>query len=274
MKDTASQFHCQGFYVATPSGVLLASANIASEPQELIPVLQDGLAKWKRMSAERRLLPQLPEAKDGAIGAAGHELYPKDGLVLRATTRSLPHRSLRESDGTSHPKFYRLDHAWFRKDEAKSFLPEKFAAGAKHHVPKALIERLATYHLGTNVDGINGIRKETIKEAQLGVEVVSVDMNVATLRLEGACWTDGWSWTARGENVGYRCKLLGKATYDWQLEQFTSFELVAVGLRKFGKQEVPRGAPNPLPLGVVFRLAGHTTADRQPPKFWKDYGWK
>lgn len=273
MQDGVDRFHVQGFYVATPSGTLLASSNVVSEPEQLLKILRQGLAQWQRLPPRERLLPEPPDPKLATIGGAGAELFPADGLALRVVTRSLPHPRFTAYVGTSHPKYYRLDHAWFRKDEARSFLPDAPAVGGKHTVPVPLVERLAAFHLGTNVDGASGIRKETIKEARLEATVRAVTDGVVQLELEGATWTDGWSWTARNENVGYRCTLLGHAVYDLGKDRFTAFELVAVGMRTFGREELPAGAPNPMPLGVVLRLAENTPAGRQPPKFLKAYGW-
>ena len=48
---------------------------------------------------------------------------------------------------------YNQDYAWFRKSEARAFLPEQPIKGAKRKVKRDLVERLARFHF---VDLVRG----------------------------------------------------------------------------------------------------------------------
>src|SRR5262249_40897753 len=157
--------------------------------------------------------------------------YPEGGLVLTEITRALPYEPASgpryEKAIASHPRYARLDHAWFRKAEARQFLPTRIEAGATHQVPRKVLDRLVRFHLGTNTDTIAGpFGEKTIKEARLTATIVAVKDGQVECHLEGRTWVDGPQDSADLKHSGYRANLLGRLVYDRKGERFVAFELV------------------------------------------------
>lgn len=271
--------HTQGMYVLTPAGQVLGSVHQWDQPKLYVAMLKRSLVKWRDLSPDRRRLPYAPDRSKGRLGdPLRTSLYPEDGLVLTEITRALPYEP--ESGPrynramASHPAYTRLDHAWFRKKEARKFLPAKIEPGATHEVPQDILDRLARCHLGTNTDTIAGAFGEgTVKGARLTVAVAGVAGDRAECRMEGATWVYGPQESADGKNSGYQANLLGRMVFDLKNERFKEFELVALGIREHGGSEVRNDTPNPIPLGVLLTLSGTKPADRVPPSYIERYGW-
>lgn len=251
----------QGHYMVTPSGELLASASMGNG-EVFAGLMEEALKKWEAMPREKRLLSEELDPKASEAWKKGDRLYPEDGLVLRSVSRDL--KRARWPD-------WNLDYAWFRKEEARRFLPAEIEVGAEYTVPEELVGRLVRFHLIDNVYGLNYtcFPKEAVKKAELNVKVESVDGVQAHLVLEGETVAD----TQVPETIGFAPKLMGKATWNTEKQAFTKFELVAVGLRHgLGNCNLRRD-PTPAPMGIVFTLADDTPAERLPPAFVSRYEW-
>ncbi len=271
--------HTQGMYMLTPSGRVLGMMHQWDQPALYVKMLKRGLERWAEVPAEERRLSRPPARDRGRLGnIMKSELYPADGLVLREITRALPYEPALgpryDKAIASHPVYARLDQAWYRKQEARQFLPARIEPGAGHAVPRKVLNRLVLFHLGTNTDTIAGpFGDNTIREARLAVAVVAVNGHLAELTLQGATRVDGPQDSADGKNSGYRANLLGRAVYDLKAERFVEFDLVALGIRHHGGNEVRQDTPNPIPLAVLLTLAGTSPADRLPPAYLDRYGW-
>ena len=125
----------QGIYAVAPSGKLLASMN-HNNPRRVAKMLRTALEAWKAMPKAKRL----EGAPVGDAPWRWERLYPEDGLVLRVNTRDLPRNDsfddVREANWKS--KAWNQDYAWFRKAEARSFVPDERSVGATQHVDFAL----------------------------------------------------------------------------------------------------------------------------------------
>ena len=251
----------QGHYAVAPSGELLAASSSAN-PEVLVEMMKQGLAKWETLTREERLLPKSPDPKAAENWRLQENLYPDDGLVLRVVARDRTRERWPDSN---------LDYAWFRKDEARAFLPAEPKKDAKHNVPRELVQRLACFHLLDNVHALNYtfFPKEAIEQAQLTTTVVSVVGDLVTLDLEGATRAS----LVSPKKIGYEPKLLGRATFNLKERKFVAFELVAVGLRWGLGNCNQRHDPTPALMGIVFTLAGDSQAERLPPAFVSRYGW-
>jgi hypothetical protein len=271
--------HTQGMYVLTPSGKVLGMVHQWSRPDLYVALMRRGLARWKQLSPKERRLAKTPDRNEGRLGDVMRaDLFPRDGLVLTEITRALPYEPLvgprYKEIIASHPKYCRLDHAWLRKDEARQFLPEKIEKGASQRLPRTVLDRLVRFHLGTNTDTIAGpFGEDTIKEARLTVVVVGVTGDRAECRLEGRTVVDGPQDSADRKNSGYASNLLGRAVYDLKAERFVEFDLVALGIRHHGGNEVRKDTPNPIPLGVLLTLSGQSQVSHFPPAYLERYGW-
>jgi hypothetical protein len=265
----------QGVYVATPAGKLLASVN-SSDPREVEEVIRKGLKRWEELPPGQRTLAENLDPKKAEQWQRRERMYPQDGLVLRVVCRDLPRQGAGEV-----PKQWRdawnIDYAWFRKEEARSFVPVEFQPGATRAVPRELVERLARLHL------VDSVRAQTEPFDKLDVaraEITAAVVEVAdagrrvSLRLDGATRTSH-EVANKEENRGYDAKLMGRAVYDTKLERFTSFELLAVGSRwgatTCNMRVSDRG---PAPMAVILTVAGDSPAERLPPGFLGWYGWQ
>jgi hypothetical protein len=251
----------QGHYAVAPSGELLAASS-SSDSKVLVEMMKQGLAKWATLPREKRLLPKSPDPKAAENWRRKEKLYPDDGLVLRVVARDQKRERWPDSN---------LDYAWFRKDEARALLPVKLKKGAKHDVPRELVQRLARFHLLDNVHALNYtfFPKEAIEKARLTSTVIQVKGDLVSLSFEGETRASMVS----PEKIGYEPKLLGLATFNLTEQKFVSFELLAVGLRWGLGNCNQRHNPAPALMGIVFTLAGDSQAERLPPAFFSRYGW-
>lgn len=256
----------QGAYAVTPSGMLLASAN-TPDPRDVAHLLRLALEKWKSLAREQRLLPEAPDPRAADNWRRWAKLYPRDGLVLSVVCRDLP----REDIPDQWRDAWNQDYAWFRQDEARRFLPAALNEGATQKVPRELVERLVRFHLVDNVRARNydAFPKECIESA-LQTTVTRVRGDLVSLRIEGATRVV----VTAPENRGYTPKLLGHATYDRRKGSFTTFELLALGMRwGAGNCNQRQDDPGPAPMGVLLTLAGKGHSEQLPPAFISHYGW-
>jgi hypothetical protein len=271
----------QGTYAVTPSGELLASVN-SNDPRRIARLLQSALVKWDELARVDRL--QAKDPKEQATGLQRAErYYPKGGLVLHVYSRDLPRADIGPG---WQGKAWNQDYAWFKKEEARQFLPTDVRVGQTHQLPAALVRRLARAHLIDNVRGQTAAFDDRhVEKARLSAAVVGVERGVVSLRLQGLTRTAAeGTWSIGGlrdrrarapQKRGFDADLLGKATYDLKQERFLTFELVAVGSRWGATQfNVRRDDLGPAPMGVLFTLAGDSPAERVAPAFFREaYGW-
>jgi hypothetical protein len=271
----------QGTYAAAPSGVLLASIN-SNDPRRVARVLRAALAAWEKLPRADRLLAGDPRGRAAGFRRA-ERYYPEGGLVLHVYSRDLPRE--RVAAGW-RGKAWNQDYAWFKKEEARQFLPDDPRPGRKQDLPAALVRRLARAHLVDNVRGQTApYDDEHVEKARLTAEVTGVDRGVVSLRLAGrtrAAAEGTWSVgglrggrTRTPQKRGFDAALLGKATYDLKRGRFLTFELLAVGSRWGATRfNVRRDDPGPAPMGVLFSLAGDSPSERVAPAFFREaYGW-
>ena len=251
----------QGHYAVAPSGELLASSS-SSNYKVLVEMMKQGLAKWATLPREKRLLPKPPDPKAAENWRRKEKLYPDDGLVLRVVARDQKRERWPDSN---------LDYAWFRKDEVRALLPAKLKKGAKHEMPRELVERLVRFHLLDNVHALNYtfFPKEAVEKARLTSTVLEVKGGLVSLSFEGETRAS----LVSPKKIGYEPKLLGRATFNLKEQKFVSFELLAVGLRWGLGNCNQRHNPTPALMGIVMTLAGDSQAERLPPAFVSRYGW-
>lgn len=251
----------QGHYAVTPSGILLAASSHL-DADAVAAMLEEALEKWEALPREQRLLPKAPDPAVAEGWRKQEQQYPEDGLVLRVFSRDLERKRWPD---------WNQDFAWFRKAEARGFLPNDPKPGDRYAVPRDLVERLVQFHLLDNVYALNYtfFPKEAIENAGLTAIVNDVDSARISLRFEGATRA-----AIKGDKaIGFAPKLLGKASWSLEQERFTAFELVAVGDRWGLGSCNRRSNPKPAPMGIVFTLANDRPADRLPPAFLSRYGW-
>jgi hypothetical protein len=283
----------QGVFMATPNGMLLAGSHEAiHDARKVEKLLRQGLEKWVKLSPAERLMSREVFAKAVADMAEvdAKSLYPQDGLVLSVICRDLP-RSPKPSTSPSR-NAYNVDYAWFRKGEARAFVPEKPAKGARQDVPRDLVDRLARFHFVDLVRGHTAsFPQKAVERAELSAEVIEVKDSLVSLSYKGRTRTsevhDGvhieGKWNAKSPGIpepqtrGIDARLVGRAVYDLKADRFVSFELVGQSERWGGNAyngRLDERDFGPAPLGFVLKLAGDSPAEGVAPMFFRSYGWK
>lgn len=244
-------------------------------------MMREALTKWNAMSTAERMLPMNPSALKAAV-VRGENKYPENGLVLRVFSRDLP----RTGGPTDWRKgTWNQDYAWYSANELVSMLPADIAEGERAAVPMALVSRLARFNFIDNVCGqTSEFPSANVVSAQMDVKVLKVVGKVATIRYTGETKTERTgSWPIRGlgdptavpQRLGVEVKIFGTATYDTTRERFTSFEMLALGIR-FGATQYNgrQDDPGPSPVGYYLTLGGKSPAERVAPSFFWAYGWR
>ena len=284
---------CQGVFVATPSGLLLAGSHESiHDARKVEKLMRQGLEKWGNLSQAERLMTKEVFAR--AVTELGdverRNQYPRDGLMLSVICRDLP-RSPNPNKSPSR-NLYNLDHAWFRKGEARAFLPRQPIRGAKQEVPRDLVERLARFHF---VDLVRGhtmsFPKQAVEYAELTAEVVDLKGHLVSLWYQGRTRTSEahagvhveGKWNANGPGIpdpqtrGVDAKLEGQAVFDLKAEKFLSFDLVVLCDRWGGNAyngRLDERDFGPAPMGIVLKLAGTSAAEQVAPLYFNSYAWE
>ncbi len=250
----------QGTYCFTPAGEVLAAHN-TRDPDLVVRLLRQALARWERLPRQRRLGADEPPRD--AARAENH--YPHGGLVLRQYTRDLgPKRALGD-----YANPWNTDTVWFRAAEARRLVPAAARKGTAQAVPAGLVRRLARLHLLDTVLG-QGVPfpDRAVEEATLTATVTAVAGDRVTLRYTGRTRA-----AAGGRSL--ETTLRGRAVWDRGKEAFTSFELLAEGNRR-GRFPAPyiRGETGAGRIGFAFVLAGDGPGDRSAPAYFAAYGWR
>jgi hypothetical protein len=196
------------------------------------------------------------------------------------------------SAGAGSRNAYNQDYAWFRKGEARAFLPEKPIKCARGDVRRDLVERLARFHFVDLVRGHTAsFPQKAVEHAGLTAEVIDVKSHLVSLGYKGRTRTsevhDGvhveGKWNAKGPGIpepqtrGVDARLEGRAVYDLKAERFVSFEMLVLSERWGGNAyngRLDERDFGPAPMGIVLKLAGDSAAERVPPMFFRSYGWK
>ena len=260
----------QGVYCVAPSGEYLGSAQINFDPKAAIELLTDALAKWDALPQERRLAAQPIDPAGASIRP--NAIFPGDGLVLIESMRDLPRKPPQDAELAGS---WNKDYVWFKKDEARAFLPDRLEKGARHEVPATLVRRLAAHHFVDYVHCIGYPYDDAhIERAALTSTIESVDEGRVEIRLTGTSRTSqkGPRGKAGAENQdqttqwrGVDVTVLGDATWDTTSERFTRFDLVAIGQRWGGVSMTRFADFAKNPIGFEFRLAGDRAIDRTAP---------
>lgn len=280
----------QGTYVFSPNGKLLARINSLSADR-VLAVLDRGLAEWASLpDAERHL-------KDPSQLLPRHRWensYPKGGLVLESIHRDLT--ALAEPTPTSQPATpptgqpnavrakkpvrWNRDHVWFHRSEVEGWIPNPPEPGTERTVAAPLVLRLAQFHLVDNVRGQEGpFAPADIQHAEMQTRVVSVEGSQVQLEITGRTSAESDGEWKLGENDwkhfpnrprSLTTSIVGRATYDRDLGQFSRFELVAIGDAQGGSGL--NGRRKKSQLGFLMRLAPDTPQHRIAPAFADIYG--
>jgi hypothetical protein len=287
-RDAASQFYrniatrhvqglrtTQGTYIVTPSGILLVTVHRVEEA-DLVAFLENGLEQYQQLSKQERL------GTRALASVKRTSFYPDEGLVLKVNLRKFYAQKPvgRAAIGMVEKN---QDFAWYRKEEARRFLPATPREDDVHTVPRQFVERLARFHFTDTVRAFaDPYPARCVKEAWLKASVLEVNDGVVKLRFDGAVRsaqndTPRFGLLSmrgrlpRRAERSFQADLLGYATFDLEKQRFTRFELVALGIQQGGGE---RSSPAAVPIGVALTLARDTPIEHVEPLRLELYGWK
>ncbi len=159
-----------------------------------------------------------------------------------------------------------------------SWLPEDLTVGRSTQLSPDLATRLVRFHLVDNVRGQTlPFAGQEVLQADITIKVIGQAQDQVQLSIQGASraeskgpWTmDKNLWWVSGEHPrGFRTKIYGEALFDLKSQSFTSFEMIAKGIRWGSSPINGRGqSKGPSPIATLFRIAGEKSADRLAPTF-------
>ncbi|MBI2804383.1 MAG: hypothetical protein HYX68_05285 [Planctomycetes bacterium] len=222
---------------------------------------------------------------------------PKNGVVLKVHTRAMARdqkgalRTVKVEDyplwkgnaksftETNHYFGPNTDYMWITESEWRSLFPEKLAKGQKREVGRAIVDRLAIFHLMPRRLTSEGASwsKSQLKKAHLTSIVEEITTSKVRLRLVGfahlgSTYNESQATTPNGPLAfGYEAPLHGRVEFDRKKDAITRFDLFALGdvWGRWGdannkSQTVERPGRNPIP--IAFELAtGASPTERIPP---------
>lgn len=257
----------QGSYTFTADGRFLAAVN-TRDPAQMAEMAHTALARWQQPDDLTGPSPvQLVDTSSPDDG------YPADGLVLEVAARDLP-REVDTRPDDWRKQAWNRDYAWFTRDEAATMAPSGRDVGSLQYAPAAITRRLARFHLRDFVRGEpSAWPEDALHHAELIAEVVAVDGDLIRLALSGSIRLDHEAHWVRPEDgderryrTGFDATLTGEAVWDDRQGAFTAFDLLATGPRWGANQYNNRDDDlGPAPLGIAFKLAGKTPAERTAP---------
>jgi len=259
----------QGTYIVSPAGVLIDFGNVIA-PDKMKSFLENGVKKYNALPRSKQLGASL---KDDLAKSS----YPKDGLVLSVTLRKLYSRQPRTPREKIGVVQWNADFAWFRKHEARQFLPSNPKSGDQYVVPEELVQRLARFHFTDTVRAFaDAYPQRCVKEAKMTATITDVTGQVVSIRFDGKVRTSqddtrSFGRLRRKPQRGYDAKLLGYAKFDLDKMRFLSFDLVAFGTNRGGG--VRANFEDPVKMGVVLELADEGPVYQVEPSHFSSYYW-
>jgi hypothetical protein len=222
---------------------------------------------------------------------------PKNGLILKVHTRAMARNenggyrhvkiedyplkkgNLKSFEDHSHYFGPNTDYMWITEAEWRGLISGKLVQGEKRELSKAVVERLAIFHLMPRRLTSEGASwgKSQLKTARLSLIVEESDANKVRFRAAGfahlgSVYDESQATTPNGPlPFGYEAPLHGIVEFDRRQDRITRFDLVALGdvWGRWGdangkSQTVERPGRNPVP--IAFELAsGASPTERIPP---------
>jgi len=264
----------QGTYVLTAKGKLLGRRNSAN-PDTILAMLNDALAKWRELPADERAAP----TKQLRSTHRWEDSYPEGGLILERFARDIG-----KDPQQPQQKPVNRDAVWFELGEAEGWLPE-FEVGKRMAVTERIVDRMARVVFVDNVRGQTlPFARVELHGCKMHSEVVAVRDNLVDIQITGNTsasakgpWLNGDNyWKPKREwPRTMQTSIFGHATYDRGTRRFTKFELVATGTRTGRTAFNGRSKEEPQSthgIGFLLRLA--KPSYRVAPTFVNMYGAK
>ena len=144
----------------------------------MIALMNRALAKWGGKKTRNIRAFRDTKGKDSNFEFE----FPVGGLILRQTMRDLPRSDVFPQTTDKH----NFDHVWLTRAERDQFAPKSPTLGESWEVSESTVARIARFHTVDQVRGeANCWNRDEVKAAEIKAEVVSMEGNIATVKLSG-----------------------------------------------------------------------------------------
>lgn len=258
----------QGIYVFTADGTVLGYKNAGQDAAFMKTVFRDALKKFDRLPERQRSPGEVKVPNHGKLDPKYTRPMPKDGLVVRVSTRILDQKddelragtcTMRGGDKASR------DFLWLTNNEVKSLVPADAKSGQSLPMPVAIANRIARFHLLDNTRGEPDFwKKDHVRTNTMTLTVTAVTADTIELRLDGAVLL-ATNADANKADRGYDVKLRGELRYSKKTDAFDRFDVAAIGEHWGDQPYEGKARPGKTALGVAFSLVDVTKPGNSIP---------
>lgn len=266
----------QGLYTATADGELLVSVN-STQVGRVQRLLGDAIRIWKKTTLAERS-PDFEQSVDRDPRFSHPP--PTGGLFLRSITRDLPRDTAAKP---TNLKANNVDHVWIKRDEMLAMIPDDPSVGQRIAMPKIVAERLARLHLIDTVRGeTSPFSENEIKIDDVGLKVMKATDDSIKFVIYGRSSankfptqkTNPFTGFKISQDMGNELVWSGAVVFDRKQQQFSRFDLLAVGERwggslyNFRDKDLGRA-----PIGFAFQIIENVDDAPTPPHFLSHYNY-
>lgn len=230
---------CQGTYCMTAEGEYLAGGFAWVDRDRTIEILKKALLEFRKRGEAMKAVPEneLPFF----VGAEPK----KGGLKLQLGYRDLPRGENRLPHTERNQRPVNLGFLDLKREEVDLF---RVAKGETKTLPQSLVKKISQQALKDCARGQCNAGKEYFREGSWTVREVSREGGKQVIELRGVSRLEGGGQT-------FEPTVFGRLEYDLAQENFTRFDVVAVGQRSGAAEFNFRwDDEEAAPLGVAFRL--------------------
>lgn len=243
----------QGIYIVTPGGRYLKKCNVGwpdPDPEKSLALMREAVREFRAMEKSARLAEAALREADRSLPRSHHSAPAPEWLKIRSVTRSYPFEGMELFD-QRHPRYYKIDRLWMTPETARTLLPAKLEVGAVSSVKGRALHHL-TYDCHLML-GCPPWPEESVKQAEMQVKITGKKGPLLKLRYTASFHFDSDSKWNKG---AYRGKLLGKAVWNEEKQQFTRLTWVSLGERnrRVLRSNETRGKVHVTTVGSVLEL--------------------
>ena len=235
----------QGLYLMNYDGEHLAAKFARSSLNDTHQAMRTALQKWKALSEERgdSVRPVPGDKLSLSLGKPPE----RGGAKLEVCIRDYPRNDGKKIQGEWwYPQAYNFNWLDLTAADMRHFVT---SSRQPVTIPSALFQKLTLKSLKDNARGqMSDWKPEELREGSLTTQLVRTDGSRRHFEFAGHA-------DFGNSKATYKCKLLGRATFDTSSGEFTDFKLCSSGIR------TGKGGANgrqhdtyPAPLGVCYQL--------------------
>ena len=248
----------QGFYIAGADGTAYGWYHQFRDPQRVSAFMDGAVAKFRQKPPAKVEVPQQN------VKGPGNTPPDASTSVVRVFTRIRP----LPADTDRLAMAVGRDHIWLYADEVKTMVDASTKVGAEFALPPTVVQRIARFHLISNVKGQPGTWKANeVQKAMVSAKVIAASGDRRTLSLVGE-----FAMKSPNGTDGYTGKLEGVLELDAKTNKMARLNAYVEG-EGFGDHSWARGSEYAAREGtrgrfpLVFAMvdANDTVARTLPP---------